>query len=63
MTTGAVAKKTGRNYTMIEMDLKYVNISKIDTVVPEIGDVENAVFDIKPPKVSVAEMVKAGYLK
>lgn len=65
MTTGAVAKKTGRNYTMIEMDSKYVEYGqkRLDTVVPEIGDVENAVFDIKPLKVSVAEMVKAGYFK
>lgn len=63
MTTGAVAKKTGRNYTMIERDETYIKYGqkRLDKVVPQIGDVENAVFDIKPKKVSVAEMVAAGY--
>ncbi|HPM15412.1 MAG TPA: site-specific DNA-methyltransferase [Bacilli bacterium] len=63
MTTGAVAKKTGRRYTMIERDEKYIKYGQIrlDKVVEEIGDVESAVFDIKPIKVSIEEMVKAGY--
>lgn len=63
MTTAAVAKKTGRNYTMIERDEKYIKYGqkRLDSVIPEIGDVENAVFDIKPIKVSIAEMVDAGY--
>lgn len=63
MTTAAVAKKTGRNYTMIERDAEYIKYGqkRIETVVPEIGDVENAVFDIKPIKVSVAEMVEKGF--
>ena len=63
MTTGAMAKKTGRNYTMIERDEKYIKYGqqRLDSVVPEIGDIENAVYDIKPLKVSVSEMVDAGY--
>lgn len=63
MTTGAVAKKTGRNYTMIERDETYImhGQKRLDDVLPQIGDVENAIFDIKPPKVSVAEMVASGY--
>jgi len=63
MTTGAVAKKTGRNYTMIERDETYIKYGqkRLDEVVPQIGDVENAIFDVKPMKVSVAEMVAAGY--
>ena len=63
MTTAAVAKKTGRNYTMIERDTKYIKYGelRLNKVLPEIGDVENAIFDIKPLKVSIAEMVKAGY--
>ncbi|MEA4821089.1 MAG: site-specific DNA-methyltransferase [Erysipelotrichales bacterium] len=65
MTTAAVSKKTGRNYTMIERDEKYIKYGqkRLDLIIPEIGDAENAVFDIKPLKVSVAEMVKAGYFK
>ena len=63
MTTGAVAKKTGRLYTMIERETKYIKYGKIrlENTKEEIGDIENAVFDIKPIKVSVAEMVAAGY--
>lgn len=65
MTTGAVAKKTGRYYTMIERDETYIKYGqkRLDEVVPQIGEVENAVFDIKPKKVSVAEMVAAGYFE
>ena len=63
MTTGAVAKKMGRNYTMIERDQTYIKYGqkRLDNVIPKIGDVENATFDIKPLKVSVKEMVDAGY--
>ena len=63
MTTGAVAKKTGRNFTMIEREPRYIKYGekRLNSVIPEIGDVENAVFDIKPLKVSVSEMVNAGY--
>ena len=64
MTTGVIAKKCGRNYTMIERDEKYVFFGKkrLDKTVSEIGDVENAIFDQKPGKVSVKEMVNEGYL-
>ena len=63
MTTAAVAKKSGRDYVMIEMDEKYIYYGKrrLDSIIPEIGDVENATFDIKPLKVTVKEMVDAGY--
>jgi site-specific DNA-methyltransferase (adenine-specific) len=63
MTTGAVAKECGRHYTMIERDEKYVKYGaiRLDNVVPNIGDVENAVFDIKPMKVSFKEMVENGF--
>lgn len=63
MTTGAVAKKIGRDYVMIEMDEKYIKYGqrRLDAVVPEIGDIEKATFDIKPPRVTVKEMVDKGY--
>ena len=63
MTTGAVAKKCGRDYTMIERDEKYVLFGKkrLDAIRPEIGDVEKAVFDEKPGKVAVKDMVNEGY--
>ena len=64
MTTAAVAKKCGRNYTMIERDEKYVYYGqmRINTIVPEIGDIENAVFDQKGDKVAVKDMVNNKYL-
>ncbi len=63
MTTGAVAKKMGRNYTMIERDENYIKYGqrRLDNIVPEIGDVELATFDIKPMKVNFKDMVKNGY--
>ena len=65
MTTGAVAKKMGRDYTMIERDETYIKYGqkRLDSVVPEISDVELATFDIKPLKVSMKEMVQAGYFR
>lgn len=65
MTTAVVAKQTGRKFLMIERDEKYVKYGKerIASVIPEIGDVEKATFDIKPLKITVPEMVSKGYLK
>lgn len=65
MTTGAIAKKTGRNYTMIEKEEKYIKFGqrRLDETMQEIGDVENAVFDIKPLKIPLSEMVNAGFFK
>jgi len=64
MTTGVICKRTGRNYTMIEQDPYYIKHGekRLEQVVPEIGDVEKAVFDIKPIKVSVVQMVENSYL-
>ncbi|MGL4949951.1 MAG: DNA-methyltransferase [Anaeroplasmataceae bacterium] len=63
MTTGAVAKQTGRNYTMIERDDEYIKYGekRLKNVKQIIGDVENAIFDIKPIKVSMKEMIENGY--
>ena len=63
MTTGAVAKRMGRKYICIERDEKYCEYGqmRLDTIIPVIGDIENAVFDIKPPKVTFAEMIQANY--
>lgn len=63
MTTAAVAIQTGRNYTMIERDEKYIKYGqrRLLDIKPNIGDVENATFDIKPLKVTFKEMVEAGF--
>lgn len=63
MTTGAVAKKTGRNYTMIERDNKYAfyGEQRLNSIVAQIGDVENAIFDVKPIHVAFKTLVSEGY--
>lgn len=63
MTTGAVAKKTGRNYIMIEREKEYCLYGKkrLDSISTSIGDIEKSKFDIKPPKVKVEDMIKEGY--
>ena len=63
MTTAVIAKRTGRNFTMIEREEKYIKFGqiRIDNTLEEIGDVENAVFDEKPLKVSMDEMVDANF--
>ena len=65
LTTAAAAKRTGRKFTVIEQDARYIKYGKLrlKNISPDIGDAESAVYDIKPVKVSVAEMVAAGYLK
>lgn len=63
MTTGAIAKKMGRKYICIEKDKKYCDYGeqRLNNVIPVIGDIEKASFDIKPPKVTFAEMIENGY--
>lgn len=63
MTTAAVAIKTGRNYTMLEREEKYIKYGekRLENLVPSIGFVEEATFDIKPAKVPFKEMVENNY--
>lgn len=65
MTTAVVAKKSGRNFTMIERDRKYISfgINRIKSTKTSIGKIERAELDKKPIKVSMAEMISNGYLK
>lgn len=65
MTTAAIAKKTGRNYFVIEKEKKYIDygIKRINQTVEDIGLVESNTLDIKPSKVSMNEMIKEGYFK
>ncbi|ENY69615.1 Type II restriction modification system N4-cytosine or N6-adenine DNA methyltransferase [Mycoplasmopsis bovigenitalium 51080] len=63
MTTGKVAKMTGRNYIMIEKDPKYCYYGqkRIDETLIQIGNIEKAVYDKKPPKTTLKEMINAKY--
>lgn len=63
MTTAAMAKKLGRQYIMIERDPAYcaAGQERLDKIAYEDTPVANASYDAKPAKVSMAEMIDAGY--
>lgn len=63
MTTGAVAKRLGRNYICIDNNETYCEYGKkrVDHVMPIINSIARADFDKKPPKVTFEEMINAGY--
>ena len=63
MTTAAAAKKLNRKYIMIEANKKYCEFGqkRLDAVVFEDNAVARAKYDEKPPKVSVPEMIEAGF--
>lgn len=63
MTTAAAAKKLGRKYIMIERDKNYCSHGKLrlDNIHYEDSEIARAVFDVKPLRVTVSEMINAGY--
>ena len=65
MTTGAVAKKMGRQFIMIEREDEYIKygLERINEVIPEVGDIEHATFDVKPMKVTMIEMIENDFFE
>ena len=63
MTTAAAAKKLGRKYIMIERDKDYCSYGKkrIESIVFEDTPVAQAIYDNKPLKVSMVDMISAGF--
>ena len=63
MTTAAAAKKLGRRYIMIERDTEYCRYGekRLSEIQYIDSDIANAVFDEKPLKVTVKEMIKKGF--
>ena len=63
MTTGAAAKKLGRKYIMIEREPEYCKYGEIRLAETEFEDspIARADYDKKPVKVTVPEMIEAGY--
>jgi site-specific DNA-methyltransferase (adenine-specific) len=63
-TTGAIAKRLGRNYIGLEMEKKYIDIAKkrISEVEPENTDMHNLALEVKPPRVSLKQLIESGYL-
>ena len=64
MTTAAAAKRLGRNYIMLERDLRYIQYGKqrLDRIVFEDNSIAKAEFDEKPLKISLNQMIMAGFL-
>lgn len=62
MTTGVAAKKLGRDYIMIENDPRYCKFGeeRLNSVAYIDTPIANAVYDEKPLKVSMEEMIAAG---
>ncbi len=65
MTTGAAAKKLGRDYIMIERDKGYCKHGqkRLDEIEFVDDDIARAIYDVKPLKVTVPEMIEDEYLK
>ena len=65
MTTAKVAKMCGRNYITIEQNKKYCEYGqkRLEETEIVIGNIERAVFDIKPPKVKLVDMILLDYIK
>ena len=63
MTTAAAAKKLGRKYIMIERNKNYCSHgqARLDAVSYEDSDIARATFDIKPMRVTIPEMIHAGF--
>ncbi len=64
-TTAAVAKRMGRDYLSFDNDPVYVAAGqrRLNAVVPQMGFIEDAVYDIKPPRVPFSALLKSGYLR
>ena len=62
MTTGAAAKKLGRNFIMIERNEVYCayGINRLADIDFQDSEIARADFDVKPIRVTMPEMIHAG---
>ncbi|WP_066389591.1 DNA-methyltransferase [Helicobacter himalayensis] len=65
MTTAVAAKILGRNYIMLEQNATYIQYGKrrLELLAFEDSPIAKAEFDKKPLKVSLTEMIVAGFLQ
>ncbi len=63
-TTGAVAKRIGRNYIGIEREDKYIVAAKerIRQILDESNDITDLSLEVRPPKVPIKKLIDTGYL-
>jgi len=64
-TTGAVAKRLGRNYIGIDNSAEYIKIAKerIRLVSTEDTDISQLALEVKPPRVTMQQLLAAGMIK
>ncbi len=64
-TTGAIAKRYGRNFIGIEREKDYIDIAKTRLLneINESNDITNLSLEVKPPKVPLQDLIKCGYIK
>lgn len=63
MTTAVMAKRMGRQYLTIERDKNYYQYGqkRLENTNVIIGNIEKAIYDTKPPRVTFEEMINNGY--
>ena len=63
-TTGAIAKRIGRNYIVIEREEKYIYYAKkrLKEIKPKINEITELSLELKPPKVPMKKLVERGLL-
>lgn len=63
MTTAVMAKIMGRQYLTIERDKNYCQYGqkRLENTNVIIGNIEKAIYDTKPPRVTFEEMINNGY--
>lgn len=63
-TTGAVAKRLGRHFIGIEKESSYIIAAeqRINNVQLEFSDLVDNVYDVKPPRFSIKQLISLGYL-
>jgi site-specific DNA-methyltransferase (adenine-specific) len=63
-TTGAVAKRLGRNYIGLERETQYIEVAekRIARVKPEANSLFDLSLEVKPPRVSTKQLIERGFL-
>ena len=63
-TTGAIAKRLGRNYIGLERDAKYIEVAKkrIEEVKQEANSLFDLSLEVKPPQVKIQQLIEGGFL-
>lgn len=63
-TTGAIAKKYGRNFIGIEREEKYIKGAEQRIQLQDIccDEISNLSLEIKPPKVSLTQLIDTGFI-